>query len=145
MTKEDTIKLDKAYRGVEPIMQLLHTVDRELGLNYQLHIPPDDAAIARHMACSLFYDSEDVAFVNKIFQSSLSFQKTVESCKEKIVHNDKFFSDIVERYNGIADLASNDILENLLSAREKFLLDLKNTLENLVKVIPTPQFSEKSS
>lgn len=144
MTMDDTVKLDCAYHDVEPVMQLLNIVNAELELLPDC-VPLDDWEIANGMVCSMFERKDDVVAFDKIFEHSWGFRRTVQNFKNEIVHNDKFLLDIVKGYKGVADLANSETLENLLHARENFLLDLKKTLENLLKKIPPPQFSEKLS
>lgn len=142
MTKEESVKLDNAHKAVKPIMLLLHRVDNELGLNPHLHIVPSENEIVRQIFDSMFCDKDSPNFFYETFSHSWKFEETMERFKYNIIHNDQFLYDITQGYTGTEALASAELWETVLNAREKFFLELKKTLEKLLEVIPSPQFPE---
>ena len=143
MTKEDAIKLEDTYLAAKPVAQLLHCVDRALGLESGLRNPREDSDVVNQMLSSMFYNAKDAEQFIEILTDSWEFEDIAKRFKNDVIHNDQFLCDLIRYHNDqFARLASAEIWETLLNAREKYLLDLKNTLENLLKAIPPPQFSE---
>ena len=146
MTQEEFKNADNIMSQASRIIRILKLIDGELGMNPMLIYNLNQKMLAKTMLFAMFYDRDATREIDTILRTDEFFTDAVNNFGKKVTHNNKTLPEICRLYQdeGIVAFADNELFENLINAREKFLIELKKTFEELLKSIPTPEFPEKA-
>ena len=137
MTKEEFKNADDIMSQASRIIRILKFID-----DYSL----SQKAFVNNMLWGMFCDRKVMREIDELLRVDGFFTDAVNNFGKKVTHNNKTLPEICHLYQdeGIVAFADNELFENLINAREKFLIELKKTFEELLKSIPTPEFPEKA-